>query len=90
MKEHLLEESGISSFVSVGQGAFLWGLLGTKVSDLPLDGSKSIANLPEALGLTQMAKKHGNKLVPGLEPFEILVVTSFLDKPCKGFLRNCI
>jgi hypothetical protein len=54
-------------FIGVGKRGTLWGVINPKVFQLTEAGSETSAYLSKRLGLTELAKEHGNKLVPASE-----------------------
>jgi hypothetical protein len=53
--------------IGIGQRGTLGGIINPKVFQLAEAGGKTAAYLTQRLGLTELAKEHGNKLVPAGE-----------------------
>jgi len=50
--------------IRIGKRGFIRGLSQPKMVHLPQTTSQTTADLPDTLGLRQLAEKHGNKLLP--------------------------
>ena len=67
MEEHLLIQLPWPVLVGIGQRRSLRGIADAKMLQLPQAGSEATANLPERVGLAELAKEHGDKLIPAGE-----------------------
>lgn len=66
--------------IGVGESRFLWGVLHPQMSKLSHGASQSPADLPEALGLGELAEQHRYKMVPGAIPLRIALSTMLHDQ----------
>jgi len=71
--------------VGIGVGKRTLGRSGaqSQVTELAAGDGQSVADLPQALGLSELAEEHGDILVPGGKTLGVAFCPAFLDKPQK-------
>jgi len=58
------------------------------MTHLATGDGQAIADLPQALGLSQLAKQHGNELVPRGESLGVAFCSALMDQPHKSDPRH--
>ena len=74
--------------VGIGKGALGWSGAQAKMIELAAGDGQAVADLPEALGLGQLAEKHRDILAPGREALGVALRPSLMDQPLKQVPRN--
>ena len=74
--------------VGIGKGALGGSGAQAKVIELATGDGQAVADLPETLGLGQLAEEHGNILAPGRETLGVALCPSLMDQPLKRVTRN--
>jgi len=90
--EHCVEEVAVQLprpvLVSVGKRGFLGSRIKTKVDELSERTMEAVADLAEGLGLGEVAKRHGNELIPAGEAFGGKVAIVLGDQGIKFLSRE--
>ena len=56
----------------------------TQMTELAAGDGQAVADLTQALRLSQLAKEHGDTLIPRGEPLGVAFRPAFIDQPQKG------
>ena len=83
MKEGLLIKLPGTVGIGIGKSALGRGSTQSQVTELAAGDGQSVADLPQALGLGQLAEEHGDILVPGGEALGVAFCPAFMDKAQK-------
>jgi hypothetical protein len=84
MEEGILIKLPGTVDIGVGKRALGGGGAQSQVAELTAGDGQSVADLSQALGLGELAKEHGDILVPGGESLGVALCPAFMDKARKG------
>jgi hypothetical protein len=81
MKENVLIKFPGTVGIGIGKGTPGRSIAQTQMTEFATGDGKAVADLPQALGLSQLAKQHGNELVPRGESLGVAFCPAFMDQP---------
>ena len=84
MKEGVLIKLPGTVGIGVGKRALGWGGAQAQMTEFAAGDGQAVADLPQALGLGQLAKEHGDILIPRGEALGVTFRPAFMDQPQKG------
>ena len=76
--------------IGVGQGGVTRGFFHAEVDEFAFAGLESFVDLAEALRLPELAKKHGDKLVPATEATGMALTLVSFNHPLEQRARNLL
>lgn len=83
MKENVLIKLPGAMGIGVGKRTLGRGRVQAQMTELATGDGQAITDLPQTLGLGQLAEQHGNILVPRGKPLGMAFCPAFMDQPHK-------
>jgi len=82
--KYRFKQFGCSMPVGIGQGGFIGSLLDPEMSQFAQATGQPVANLPQGVGLGQVAEKHSRKLGPATEALGVPLGFVLMNQGFKG------